>query len=166
MTDVHSPEQRSFNMSQIRGRDTKPEMLVRRSLHAAGLRYRLHGKGLPGKPDVVFAGARAVVFVHGCFWHMHRCKYGKPAPVTNKDFWAEKRRGNAGRDVRNRAQLKADGWKVFEVWECQTRDAEELQAKLAPVIAFVQGSGKRLRVPAKAEEPEASVPFTKTGRPS
>src|ERR1700712_3355910 len=143
MADVHSPAQRSFNMSRIRGRDTKPELLVRRILHAAGLRYRLHGKGMPGKPDLVFANARAVVFVHGCFWHMHRCKYGMPAPSTNKDFWAQKRRGNAERDVRNREQLEAEGWKVFEVWECQMRDSAELEAKLAPVIAFVKGSRER-----------------------
>jgi DNA mismatch endonuclease (patch repair protein) len=163
MTDVHSPEQRSFNMSRIRGRDTKPEMLVRRILHGAGLRYRLHGKGLPGKPDVVFAGARAVVFVHGCFWHMHRCKYGKPAPATNKDFWAEKRRGNAERDGRNRAQLKAEGWKVFEIWECQTRDSEKLQVKLAPVIEFVQGSGKRGRAAVTGEEPGTGIRLLQAG---
>ncbi|HVW83616.1 MAG TPA: very short patch repair endonuclease [Bryobacteraceae bacterium] len=135
MTDVLTPEQRSFNMSRIRGRDTKPEMRVRRILHAAGLRYRLQGKHLPGKPDLVFTRAHAVVFVHGCFWHMHRCKYGKPAPATNKDFWAEKRRSNVERDKRNRAELQAQGWRVFEIWECETRDEEALQAKLAPVIA-------------------------------
>ena len=84
LTDVHTPEQRSYNMSHIRGRDTAPEMRVRRILHAAGLRYRLHGKSLPGKPDLVFAGRKTVVFVHGCFWHMHSCKYGKPAPATNR----------------------------------------------------------------------------------
>jgi DNA mismatch endonuclease (patch repair protein) len=135
VTDVLTPEQRSFNMSRIRGRDTKPEMRVRRVLHAAGLRYRLQGKHLPGKPDLVFTRARAVVFVHGCFWHMHRCKYGKPAPATNKDFWAEKRRSNVERDKRNRAELQAQGWRVFEIWECETRDEETLHAKLAPVIA-------------------------------
>lgn len=139
MTDVHSPEQRSFNMSHIKGRDTKPEMVVRRALHAAGLRYRLYGKGLPGKPDLVFAGARAVVFVHGCFWHMHRCKYGKPAPATNQTFWADKRRGNVERDKRNRAALRAGGWQVFEVWECWMRDESKLKAKLDEVIAFVKG---------------------------
>ena len=140
MTDVHSPAQRSFNMSRIRGRDTHPELVVRRILHAAGLRYRLHGKALPGKPDLVFASARAVVFVHGCFWHMHDCKYGKPAPATNKTFWAEKRRGNVDRDLRNRAQLEHEGWKVFEVWECDTRDPETLQTKLDPVVAFIRAS--------------------------
>ena len=100
MTDVHTPEQRSFNMSRISGRDTKPEMLVRRMIHAAGFRYRLHVKDLPGKPDLVFPKAGLVLFVHGCFWHMHKCKYGKPAPANNRDFWAQKRGGNADRDKR------------------------------------------------------------------
>jgi len=140
MTDVHSPEQRSYNMSRIRSGDTKPELLVRRILHAAGLRYRLHAKNLPGKPDLVFAGARAVVFVHGCFWHMHKCRYGKPAPTTNQEFWAQKRRGNAERDVRNRRALRAEGWKVFEIWECDTRDLEKLMGKLGPVVAYVRSA--------------------------
>ena len=140
MTDVHTPEQRSFNMSRIAGRDTKPEIRVRRLLHRAGLRYRLYGSGLPGKPDLVFAGARTVVFVHGCFWHMHRCRYGKPVPATNHDFWAEKRRSNVERDRRNRALLKSAGWRVFEIWECQTRHEETLSAKLAPVIEYLRAA--------------------------
>jgi DNA mismatch endonuclease (patch repair protein) len=139
MTDVHSAAQRSYNMSRIRGAHTAPEMRVRRLLHGLGFRYRLHGKGLPGKPDLVFAGAHAVLFVHGCFWHMHRCKYGKPAPVTNQSFWAEKRRSNVERDRRNRAALKADGWRVFEIWECDTRPPEKLEKKLAPVIQYLRG---------------------------
>lgn len=134
MADVHTPEQRSYNMSQILGRDTKPEMCVRKLLHGMGFRYRLHVKNLPGKPDLVFPRAKAVLFVHGCFWHMHRCKYGKPAPATNKTFWAEKRRSNVARDKRNRRQLRADGWQVFEIWECHTRRAETLQAKLKPLV--------------------------------
>ncbi len=121
-------------MSRVRGRDTKPEMMVRKLLHAAGLRYRLHGKGLPGRPDLVFAGRSAVVFVHGCFWHMHKCQLGKPVPATNKEFWAEKRRGNAERDKRNRAALKAAGWRVFEIWECETRDPKRLAKKIARLI--------------------------------
>jgi DNA mismatch endonuclease (patch repair protein) len=145
MADVHTAGQRSFNMSRIRGADTTPELRARRILHALGLRYRLHGrylsgKPLPGKPDLVFAGARAVLFVHGCFWHMHRCKYGKPAPATNRAFWAEKRLGNAERDRRNRRALVRDGWKVFEVWECETRDEDKLWRKLAPVVEFVRGA--------------------------
>jgi DNA mismatch endonuclease (patch repair protein) len=137
LADVHTPEQRSFNMSRIRGRDTAPEMRVRRILHAAGLRYRLHGKSLPGKPDLVFARRKTVIFVHGCFWHMHNCRYGKPAPATNKDFWAEKRRSNAERDVKNRERLEADGWRVFEIWECEIREIETLQARLEEVIEYL-----------------------------
>jgi DNA mismatch endonuclease (patch repair protein) len=138
VTDVLTPAQRSFNMSRIRGVHTKPEICVRKLLHAAGLRYRLHGKDLPGKPDLVFPRARAVLFVHGCFWHMHRCKFGKPVPATNVTFWAEKRRSNVDRDKRNRAALRAQGWRVFEVWECHTRNADRLPAKLEPLIRFVR----------------------------
>jgi len=134
LTDVLTPAQRSYNMSRIRSAGTKPEMRVRKLLHGMGLRYRLHGKDLPGKPDLVFPRARAVLFVHGCFWHMHRCRYGKPAPATNRDFWATKRRSNADRDKRNRKALKAAGWKVFEVWECATRDEKKLLRKLAPLV--------------------------------
>lgn len=138
MTDVHTAAQRSYNMSRIRGVNTAPELRVRSILHSMGLRYRLHGKTLPGKPDLVFAGARAVLFVHGCFWHMHRCKYGKPVPATNVTFWARKRRSNADRDKRNRAALKKDGWRVFEIWECQTRREETMRAKLAPLIEHLR----------------------------
>lgn len=138
MTDVLTAEQRSYNMSRIRGRHTQPELRVRTLLHGLGFRYRLHGKALPGKPDLVFARARAVLFVHGCFWHMHRCKYGKPVPATNVSFWAEKRRSNVDRDKRNRAALRSGGWRVFEVWECHTRDEEKLRAKLEPLIEHLR----------------------------
>jgi DNA mismatch endonuclease (patch repair protein) len=138
MTDVLTAAQRSYNMSRIRSAHTGPEMRVRRVLHAMGLRYRLHGKGLPGKPDLVFAGARAVLFVHGCFWHMHRCKYGKPAPATNATFWTLKRRSNVERDRRNRAALRAEGWKVFEIWECHLRDEDQMFEKLGPLIEFLR----------------------------
>lgn len=140
MTDVHTPEQRSYNMSRIAGRDTKPEMMVRRILHAAGFRYRLHVKDLPGKPDLVFPRARLVVFVHGCFWHMHRCKYGKPVPATNSDFWAQKRAGNAARDKRHRVALRAAGWRVAEIWECETRELSKLEAKIARVIELLRAT--------------------------
>ena len=138
MTDVHTPEQRSLNMSRIRGTDTKPEMRVRSLLHGMGFRYRLHVKDLPGKPDLVFPRAKAVLFVHGCFWHMHRCKYGKPAPATNASFWAEKRRGNRERDKRNRRSLRAEGWQVFEIWECQIKHEETMRAKLASFLAWLR----------------------------
>ncbi len=138
MTDVHTPEQRSLNMSRIKGRDTQPEMRVRKLLHGMGFRYRLHVKELPGKPDLVFPRAKAVLFVHGCFWHMHRCKYGEPAPATNQTFWTVKRRSNVDRDKRNRRVLRADGWQVFEIWECHTRKAETMQAKLSPLVELLR----------------------------
>jgi DNA mismatch endonuclease (patch repair protein) len=138
LPDVHTPAQRSYNMSRIRGVNTAPELRVRKLLHSLGLRYRLHGKGLPGKPDLVFAGPRAVLFVHGCFWHMHRCRYGKPAPITNQTFWANKRRANAERDKLNRRALREDGWRVFEIWECHTRDDDKLRAKLDPLIRYLR----------------------------
>ena len=139
MTDVHSPETRSYNMSRIQGHNTKPEIRVRKLLHGMGFRYRLHVKDLPGKPDLVFPRAQAVLFVHGCFWHMHRCKYGKPAPATNRTFWAEKRRGNADRDKRNRRNLRKAGWHVFEIWECHTKANEIMREKLT---ALIQHLGK------------------------
>jgi len=126
VTDVHTPEQRSRNMAAIRNKNTAPEMKVRHALHSMGFRYRLHRTDLPGKPDIVIPKYSAVVFVHGCFWHMHRCPYGKPRPATNVDFWAEKREGNAKRDKRNRRALEKAGWRIFTVWECETRDAEKL----------------------------------------
>ena len=125
-------------MSRIRSRDTRPELRVRKLLHGMGYRYRLHVKDLPGKPDLVFPSARAILFVHGCFWHMHRCKYGRPAPATNKTFWAEKRRSNAERDRRNRKLLRKDGWRVFEIWECQMRREETLLAKIAPLLECIR----------------------------
>lgn len=125
MADVHTAAQRSFNMSRIRGKDTKPEMIVRSLVHQMGYRFRLHRKDLPGKPDLVLPGHRKIIFVHGCFWHMHRCRYGRVTPRTNADFWQAKREGNVERDRRNRKSLKADGWEILTVWECWTRNPEE-----------------------------------------
>lgn len=117
MTDVHTPEQRQRNMSRIRGRDTKPEMLVRRGLHTRGLRYRLQDRTLPGRPDLVFPKHRAVVFVHGCFWHGHNCPMFH-LPATRSDFWRTKINGNRARDARSVQALLDSGWRVLTVWEC------------------------------------------------
>ena len=122
MTDVLTPEQRRFNMSRIRGRNTAPEMLVRRLLHRAGYRYRLHARELPGKPDLVFPSRRKVIFVHGCFWHGHRCRYGRVRPRTNADFWSAKLAGNVQRDRKVRSELTRAGWKALVMWECELRD--------------------------------------------
>lgn len=124
MVDVHSPAQRSYNMSRIRGKDTRPEMIVRSLVHQMGFRFRLHRKDLPGKPDLVLPRHERVIFVHGCFWHMHRCRYGRVTPKTNAEFWQAKREGNVARDRRNRRKLKAAGWQVLTIWECWTKDPE------------------------------------------
>ncbi|QNI35867.1 DNA mismatch endonuclease Vsr [Edaphobacter sp. 4G125] len=130
MTDVHNSEQRSRNMAAIRGKDTKPEMRVRSLLHSMGFRYRLHRKDLPGRPDIVLTKYRTVIFVHGCFWHCHDCRWGNVIPKTRADFWKEKRGGTIARDVRNRAALEAAGWRVIVVWECETRSEGELKSFL------------------------------------
>jgi len=104
-------------MAAIRGSDTKPELLIRRGLHAEGFRFRLHGRKLPGKPDLILPRYRAVIFVHGCFWHRHNCQLFK-WPKTRQEFWREKIEGNAERDRRAEAELKATGWRVLTVWEC------------------------------------------------
>src|SRR5256885_14389859 len=110
MADVLTPQQRSFNMSRIRSRDTRPEMIVRSIVHRMGYRYRLHKKDLPGKPDLVLVRHRKIINVHGCFFHMHNCKYGRVVPSTNADFWKTKRHSNVARDRRNSTALRRDGW--------------------------------------------------------
>lgn len=129
MTDVHTPKQRSFNMSQIRAKDTSPEMRVRRLLHSLGYRYRLHVRTLPGCPDIVLPKHKVVIFVHGCFWHMHKCRFGRVTPKTNSEFWQRKRLSNVERDKRNRRRLR-DEWSVLSVWECETKDLNRLSTKL------------------------------------
>lgn len=118
MADVHTPRQRSYNMSRIRSTDTRPEMVVRRYLHALGYRYRLHVKTLPGKPDIVLPKYKTVIFVHGCFWHGHaRCKYFK-IPATRTQWWTDKINTNKANDAKAIKKLKKEGWKVVVVWEC------------------------------------------------
>jgi DNA mismatch endonuclease (patch repair protein) len=119
MPDVVSPETRSRMMSGIRGRDTKPELGVRRYLHARGFRYRLHARELPGRPDIVLPRHRTVVFVHGCFWHRHEgCRFAY-TPKSRQEFWLPKLEGNAVRDARDQQRLRDLGWCVEVVWECE-----------------------------------------------
>lgn len=130
MSDIVLPSVRSRMMAGIRGKDTKPEMLVRRSLHAAGYRFRLHRRDLPGAPDIVLPGRKIAIFVHGCFWHRHPgCRYAK-LPATRTDFWKDKLDSNVARDGSAVDALTAAGWRVLIVWECSTRDR-----KLAPRLA-------------------------------
>ena len=122
MTDVFSPEKRSAVMRRVKGRDTGPELVVRRMLREGGVGYRLGGCGLPGKPDVVMKGRRLAVFVHGCFWHGHDCPRGSRQPKANAAYWIAKIGRNRVRDVAARQALEADGWRVETVWECELRD--------------------------------------------
>jgi DNA mismatch endonuclease (patch repair protein) len=121
--DVHTPKQRSYNMSRIKGRDTKLELLVRSTLHRLGYRFRKNKKDLPGKPDVVLRRHNLSVFIHGCFWHSHECKLGMVKISTRKDFWDEKRKKTKVRDQKNREDLVALGWNVIEIWECELKKA-------------------------------------------
>lgn len=118
--DVHSPERRSFNMSRIKGKNTRPEMLVRRWLWANSYRYRLHRNDLPGKPDIVFAGKKKAIFIHGCFWHRHECRYFK-WPRTNAEFWIKKINESVTRDQKNYVDLIAGGWSYIIIWECELK---------------------------------------------
>jgi DNA mismatch endonuclease (patch repair protein) len=120
MADVLTPEQRQLNMSRIRGRDTKPEMFLRRGLHARGLRFRLHRRDLPGSPDLVFPSHRAIIFVHGCFWHGHDCPLSK-TPATSSDFWVAKMARNVERDRKAVTELLESHWRVLIMWECSIR---------------------------------------------
>ena len=120
MTDVLTFEQRRANMSRIRGRNTQPELILRRGLHRRGLRYQLHRSDLPGRPDLVFPASKAVILVHGCFWHLHDCPRFK-WPETRQEFWRTKIERNRERDRRVLEDLNEAGWRVHVVWECALR---------------------------------------------
>lgn len=122
--DVLTNQQRKRCMSAVRNKNTKPEMIVRRLVHSLGYRYRLHACSLPGRPDLVLAGKRKVIFVHGCFWHRHSCKKGKSIPSIREEFWHEKLTGNRIRDKKNQKILKCLGWRSLIIWECQTQSAK------------------------------------------
>lgn len=127
--------QRSRIMRAVKSVDTGPEMIVRRMLHRLGYRYRLHRKDLPGKPDLVFPSRKAVIFVHGCFWHGHNCKRGARTPKTNIPYWTDKIRRNVERDVQAIIDLKAAGWRVLVIWECELKDLDRLRSRS---VAFLQ----------------------------
>lgn len=150
MIDRLSKEQRSWNMSRVKSADTKPKIFVRKLLHSMGFRFRLNGrvskkhnqKGiLPGKPDIVLAGYKTIVFVHGCFWHRHEGCKGATIPKTRTDWWLEKLNKNVERDNKIKKELENNGWKVIVVWECETlpRNADNLAKKLKIEILKVKG---------------------------
>jgi DNA mismatch endonuclease, patch repair protein len=128
--DNVTPDRRSEIMGRVRSRDTKPEMTVRRVVHAMGYRYRLHAKNLPGKPDLVFRARRKVIFVHGCFWHRHpQCALAR-LPKSRKDFWLPKLEANRQRDEKNECALRTAGWDVLVVWECEVGDIALLRKRI------------------------------------
>lgn len=150
MTDVVDAATRSRMMAGIKGKNTTPELFLRRALHAQGFRYRLGGCGLPGKPDLVFPGRRVVIFVHGCFWHRHECKYFK-WPGTNTQFWRDKLEGNVSRDQRVLIRLKEKGWTVLTVWECELRESRYTLPNAA-VTAVVSTLAAITRLPIRTDE--------------
>lgn len=132
-------EARSRTMRAVKSRDTAPEMIVRRMVHAMGKRYRLHRADLPGKPDLTFPRLKKIIFVHGCFWHGHDCKRGARLPKENADYWANKINRNKERDAKTQASLQIMGWDVLIIWECQLKDrtalSERIKAFLIPAVA-------------------------------
>ena len=146
MVDVVDRETRSRMMAGIRGKNTKPEVVLRSALHRLGLRFRIHDRGLPGKPDIVFPRFRAAVQVHGCFWHRHeRCRFAT-SPSSNSEFWQAKFETNVKRDRQSQADLEEHGWRTGVVWECAVRE------RGAPAVAlelahWLQGSDKHLEIP-------------------
>lgn len=153
LPDPHSPEQRRHNMSRIRSTDTKPELVIRRMLHAEGFRFRLHDKSLPGSPDLVLARHRCVVFVHGCFWHGHGCSLFR-LPATRTEFWESKISANAARDRRSLSQLHFEGWRTLVVWECALRGRSRLSREqvLALCAEFIVGAFGERQVAERGSE--------------
>lgn len=139
MADVHDPETRSYNMSRIKGVDTKPEEIVRKYLFSKGFRYRKNDKRYPGKPDIVLPKYKTVIFINGCFWHKHEgCKYFK-WPKTNAEFWINKIDGNMERDKRNYAELRNRGWRVLVIWECELKKPIQEKTMRKVVDSILEG---------------------------
>jgi DNA mismatch endonuclease, patch repair protein len=136
MVDNRTPESRSALMARIGSKNTAPELLVRHLLYAMGYRFRLHRSDLPGKPDIVFIGRRKAIFVHGCFWHAHGCKFGR-APKSHLDFWQTKLERNCARDLENERALRGQGWDVLTIWQCETKDCVRLQEKLRDFLGAI-----------------------------
>jgi DNA mismatch endonuclease (patch repair protein) len=140
MTDVYPPEKRSAVMRRVKGKDTAPEIVVRRLIWRLGGRYRLHAASLPGKPDIVLPGRRLAIFVHGCFWHGHDCARGARVPKANRDYWLGKVARNRARDAASCAALTAAGWRVETIWECDLKDRAALEARVEAWLAATPSS--------------------------
>lgn len=158
MIDIVSKEQRSRNMSRIKGRDTKPELVVRRTAHKLGFRFRLYRKDLPGTPDLIFPKHRLAVFVHGCYWHRHNgCRFAY-SPKSRVEFWTKKFKQNVERDGRNQTALRDLGWRVLVIWECETRDYRIIEERLRGCLCTGENSAgieQHDKVFSKVAEPAA-----------
>ena len=155
MTDVYSVERRAAVMRRVKGRDTAPEMRVRKALTRLGARYRLHRKDLPGCPDIVMPGRRLAILVHGCFWHGHDCARGARTPKQNREYWVAKVARNRTRDAQAVIQLEAMSWRVETIWECGLKDEAGLSARLRDLLQAIPSgtpslAGGGLQVPARA----------------
>lgn len=154
--DILSPSQRSVRMSLIRSKDTKPELVVRRLIHSMGYRYRLHSRVLPGKPDLVFASRKKIIFVNGCLWHGHEgCRYNRP-PKARPDYWKPKLERNRQRDISHYTKLRELGWQILVIWECETKTAQNLDALSRQIVDFLGPIGpSRLTDPKLDQEQTA-----------
>ena len=130
MTDVFPSEKRSWIMRRVREKNTSPELKVRSLIHRLGFRFRLHRKDLPGKPDLVFPSRKKIIFVHGCFWHGHHCARGHRVPKTNSEYWIEKIQRNMERDSKHQSDLKAMGWDILVIWECEINNPKIVAGKI------------------------------------
>lgn len=137
--DRLTPEKRSWNMGRIKSSDTNPEKRVRSTLHRMGYRFRLHRKDLPGKPDIVLPKYKAIIFVHGCFWHRHKNCKNAATPKTRKEFWQQKFQDNVKRDRKVSRSLRKSGWHVHVVWECQTKNQDKLEKNLQTFFRKLSG---------------------------
>ena len=135
----------SRRMARIRKVDTGPELIVRKLVSRLGYRYRLHKRGLPGTPDLVFANRRTVIFVHGCFWHQHDCALGSKQPLSRREYWLPKLRRNVVRDRESQCALRKDGWRILVVWECETSDQSRLAIKLRRFLGASRAAARTAR---------------------
>ena len=157
MADVKSPEDRSRNMAAIKGKDTKPEMIVRKYLFSRGLRFRVQVRKLPGNPDIVLPKYKTVIFVNGCFWHGHDgCRFFR-LPKSNVEFWEEKIERNVARDVRNEAELKALGWRIIRVWECEIKAVARREEYLKRLYDRIVNPAKSYLIEPDVDEPSIAA---------
>jgi DNA mismatch endonuclease (patch repair protein) len=164
LADVLTPEQRRLNMSRVRGKNTKPELVLRRALHARGLRYRVHPREVPGKPDIVLPRHKAVILIHGCFWHGHDCSLFK-WPATRTEFWRKKIEGNRKRDLKTLAELHAAGWRVIVIWECALRgqSRKPFSELLDECESFIRSGCETFETVQGGEEAPFAGPFACAG---